>query len=42
MQEKKEAGRLIFLRSELDEFFKIGLEGCTIEEAKANIEARQR
>ena len=37
---RKWGGRLVFLRSELEEFFAETLPGVTLAEAKANIAAR--
>jgi len=38
---RKWGGRLVFLRSELESFFSNSLPGVSLEEAKANIEARR-
>jgi hypothetical protein len=38
---RKWGGRIVFLRSELDAFFVSSLPGVSLEEAKANIKARE-
>jgi hypothetical protein len=38
---RKFGGRIIFLRHELEEFFANSLPGVTLDEARANLEARQ-